>query len=251
LTGDGPHPYTIFQDNPRDQTMRNLKFVGWLPLLIAGLAALTHADAPITAEQQAAFTPQVVLDELMAGNARFVSGQSTERDLTARIVQSAAGQSPKAVILSCLDSRVPVEKVFDVSIGDIFVGRNAGNVSNADQLGSIEFATAVAGAKLVMVLGHTSCGAVAGAIAGAELGNLTQLLSKIRPAVNAVEGYLAEERTSDNSDFVNAVADRNVAQTITRIRTDSSVLAELENNGDILIVGAGYDLQTGRVILLQ
>ena len=231
--------------------MRNLKFVGWPPLLIAGLAALTHADAPITAEQQAAFTPQVVLDELMAGNARFVSGQSTERDLTARIVQSAAGQSPKAVILSCLDSRVPVEKVFDVSIGDIFVGRNAGNVSNADQLGSIEFATAVAGAKLVMVLGHTSCGAVAGAIAGAELGNLTQLLSKIRPAVNAVEGYLAEERTSDNSDFVNAVADRNVAQTITRIRTDSSVLAELENNGDILIVGAGYDLQTGRVILLQ
>ena len=231
--------------------MRNLKFVGWLPLLIAGLAALTHADAPITAEQQAAFTPQVVLDELMAGNARFVSGQSTERDLTARIVQSAAGQSPKAVILSCLDSRVPVEKVFDVSIGDIFVGRNAGNVSNADQGGSIEFATAVAGAKLVMVLGHTSCGAVAGAIAGAELGNLTQLLSKIRPAVNAVEGYLAEERTSDNSDFVNAVADRNVAQTITRIRTDSSVLAELENNGDILIVGAGYDLQTGRVILLQ
>ena len=231
--------------------MRNLKFVDWLPLLIAGLAALTHADAPITAEQQAAFTPQVVLDELMAGNARFVSGQSTERDLTARIVQSAAGQSPKAVILSCLDSRVPVEKVFDVSIGDIFVGRNAGNVSNADQLGSIEFATAVAGAKLVMVLGHTSCGAVAGAIAGAELGNLTQLLSKIRPAVNAVEGYLAEERTSDNSDFVNAVADRNVAQTITRIRTDSSVLAELENNGDILIVGAGYDLQTGRVILLQ
>jgi len=231
--------------------MRNLKFVGWLPLLIAGLAALTHADAPITAEQQAAFTPQVVLDELMAGNARFVSGQSTERDLTARIVQSAAGQSPKAVILSCLDSRVPVEKVFDVSIGDIFVGRNAGNVSNADQLGSIEFATAVAGAKLVMVLGHTSCGAVAGAIAGAELGNLTQLLSKIRPAVNAVEGYLAKERTSDNSDFVNAVADRNVAQTITRIRTDSSVLAELENNGDILIVGAGYDLQTGRVILLQ
>ncbi len=209
------------------------------------------ADSPISSTQQQAFTPDEVLNELMAGNARFVAGQATQKDVTARIAKSASGQFPKAVILSCLDSRVPVEKVFDVSIGDIFVGRNAGNLSNPDQLGSMEFATAVSGAKVVLVLGHTACGAVAGAIAGAELGNLTQLLQRIQPLSLKVDGFSDDDRIASNGAFVNAVADRSVLNTLEAIRRDSPVLADLEKNGGIKIVGAGYDLETGRVYLMD
>lgn len=209
------------------------------------------ADSPISQDQQQAFTPDEVLSELMAGNARFVAGQPTHKDVTARIAKSASGQFPKAVILSCLDSRVPVEKVFDVSIGDIFVGRNAGNLSNPDQLGSMEFATAVSGAKVVMVLGHTACGAVAGAIAEAKLGNLTQLLQRIQPVSLTVDGFSDDDRVSTNSAFVNAVADQSVLNTLEAIRRDSAVLTDLEKSGDIKIVGAGYDLETGRVYLMD
>jgi carbonic anhydrase len=164
---------------------------------------------------------------------------------------TATAQHPKAVILSCLDSRVPVELVFDQGIGDIFVGRVAGNIEDEDQLGSMEFATKLAGAKLVMVLGHLRCGAVNGAADGAKLGNLTALLAKIRPAVDAVEGFKPEERNSSNAAFMEKAIEENVRMTVADIRKSSPVLAELEKAGDIKIVGAMYDLNTGKVELLE
>ncbi|MFV0338502.1 MAG: carbonic anhydrase family protein [Chthoniobacterales bacterium] len=158
-----------------------------------------------------------------------------------------SGQFPKAVVLSCLDSRVPVELVFDQGIGDLFVGRVAGNIEDLDQVGSMEFATKLAGAKLVLVLGHTSCGAINGAADGAELGNLTQLLQKIRRAVDEVKGFEGEVRRSSNPAFINKVVEENVRLTVENIRKTSPVLTDLEKSGDIKIVGAVYDLETGKV----
>jgi len=221
-------------------------FVTVVPLVQA-----QDTQLPVTKEEQQELTPDAVLAELVAGNARFVAGKLTHTDVTARIAASAEGQYPKAVILSCLDSRVPVEQVFDRGIGDLFVGRVAGNIENDDQLGSMEFATKLAGAKLVLVLGHSGCGAVKGACDGAELGNLTALLAKIRPAVEAVEGFSLEERTSANEKFVAKVIEQNVRQTVSDIRKDSPVLANLEQSGEIKIVGAVYNLQTGNVGFLH
>jgi carbonic anhydrase len=207
-------------------------------------------DLPITADEQKALTPDAVLEELMEGNKRFVAGEQTARDLKANIKAAASGQFPQAVILSCLDSRVPVESVFDQGIGDIFVGRVAGNVENVDQLGSMEFAAAAAGVKLVMVLGHEACGAVKGACDNVELGNLTELLAKIKPAIDAVEGYDGE-RNSKNEAFVNKVIEANVKQTVADIRERSEVLAGMEAEGKIKIVGALYSLQDGSVTLVE
>lgn len=223
-----------------------------LPILSATvLTALAFATAQVTKEEQQLLTPDKVLADLMAGNSRFAAGKTTDADIIAKIAASSDGQHPKAVILSCLDSRVPVELVFDQGIGDIFVGRVAGNIENEDQLGSMEFATKLAGAKLVMVLGHSGCGAVKGAIDDAKLGNLTALLAKIRPAVKAVEGVKPEGRTSANKEFVKKVTEQNVRQTVADIRKDSSVLADLERSGTIKIVGAIYDLRSGKVTLLD
>ena len=205
---------------------------------------------PITPEQQASFTPQEVIDALLEGNKRFQAGKTTDLNIKASIAEASKGQHPKAVILSCLDSRVPVELVFDQAIGDIFVGRVAGNVENEDQLGSMEFATKVAGAKVVMVLGHESCGAVKGACDGVKMGNLTALLEKIQPAVDAVEGHEGN-RTSANPEFVAEVIEVNVEKTVEDIRASSPVLAEMEQAGEILIVGAVYSLQDGSVTLLD
>jgi carbonic anhydrase len=219
-----------------------------------GLMLSAHAqgtDLPVSQAQQQAFSPDDVIESLMAGNGRFVGGQPIQRDITARIAASASGQHPKAVILSCLDSRVPVEKVFDVSIGDVFVGRVAGNIVNEDQLGSMEFATKLAGAKLVMVLGHSECGAVKGAIDGARLGNLTALLAKIQPAIQSVEGFPSTQRNSANAAFVQEVIGQNVREMIRKIRERSEVLADLEEAGQIKIVGALYDLHSGRVSLIE
>jgi carbonic anhydrase len=228
------------------------------PILFAmAVAAMTpHAlsaarDMPLTAAEQAALTPQQVLESLMAGNKRYVAGQLTSPNVKARIQAAAQGQYPQAVILSCLDSRVPVELVFDQGIGDIFVGRVAGNVENTDQLGSMEFATRVAGAKLVMVLGHEACGAVKGACDDVKMGNLTELLDKIKPAITAVEGFDASARNSSNKKFVAAVVEQNVRQTLADIRKHSSVLAEMEQQGEIMIVGALYSLADGSVRLIQ
>jgi carbonic anhydrase len=229
------------------------------PLIAAislGVLHLANAEpakqTPVSADQQKALTPDQVLADLMTGNKRYVAGQLTDLNIKANIKASAAGQYPSAVILSCLDSRVPVENVFDQGIGDIFVGRIAGNIENEDLLGSFEFATKVAGAKLVMVLGHEACGAVKGACDHAELGNLTALLDKIKPAVKVVEGeFPADQRNSKNADFVNKVIEQNVRMTVADIRKDSPILAEMEKEGKIKIVGAIYSLKNGEVTLLD
>lgn len=224
-----------------------------LPLLItiSVLCFSTFASAQVSAERQKELTPDKVLESLMAGNARFAAGNSSAPDIKSRIAATASAQFPKAVILSCLDSRVPVELVFDVGIGDIFVGRVAGNIEDTDQLGSMEFATKLSGAHLVMVLGHSRCGAVVGAINKAELGNLTSLLAKIKPAVAAVEGFPADKRVAGNEAFVEAVTEENVRQTIANIRKKSPVLADLEKSGGIKIVGGIYDIETGKVEILD
>ena len=222
-----------------------------IAVAIAALSLTTSSHAQVTAERQASLTPDAVLESLMAGNARFVADKPTEPYITARRAATAKSQYPKAVILSCLDSRVPVEQVFDRGIGDLFVGRVAGNVEDTDQLGSMEFATKLAGAKLVMVLGHSRCGAVVGAISDAKLGNLTSLLAKIRRAEKGVKGFEPDQRNAANSKFVEAVTEENVREVVAGIRKNSPVLAKLEKAGTIKIVGAVYELKTGKVELLK
>jgi carbonic anhydrase len=222
-------------------------------ILLASLPlAAETKQTPLTADQQKALTPEKVLADLMAGNKRYVAGELTEQNIKANIAASADGQFPSSVILSCLDSRVPVESVFDQGIGDIFVGRVAGNVENEDLLGSFEFATKAAGAKLVMVLGHEACGAVKGACDHVEMGNLTALLEKIKPAAEAVaKDFPEDQRNSKNTEFVNKVIEQNVRMTVADIRKDSPILAEMEKAGQIRIVGAIYSLKNGEVTLLD
>ncbi|HTQ51302.1 MAG TPA: carbonic anhydrase family protein [Candidatus Acidoferrales bacterium] len=202
--------------------------------------------APITKEQQAAMTPQAALAELEAGNARFVSGHPTHRDMQAAVKASASGQYPIAVVLSCLDSRKPIEIILDQGIGDIFSARIAGNVVNDDILGSMEFACKVSGAKLVVIMGHSNCGAVKGAIDNVELGNLTGLLDKIKPAINDVPDN-GQPRTSKNAEFVDEVAEANVRLVMKEIPERSPILKEMIGAGQIELVGGMYDLSTGKV----
>lgn len=205
-----------------------------------------RTDRVLTQSEQQALTPQEVLDLLYTGNRRFVQGDVTRRDHRAQIRAAVEGQWPKAVVLSCLDSRVPVEDVFDCGIGDLFVARVAGNFVNVDILGSMEFACRVAGARLVFVLGHEHCGAVKGAIGRVELGNLTAVLRAIAPAVDEVAD-VEGERTVANPRFVHQVAEQNVRRTLRRIRAESAILRDLEAAGEIRIVGGMYDMDTGEV----
>lgn len=198
-----------------------------------------------TAETQSALTPAEALQMLKDGNERFLAGGMLERDLTAQVAQTGAGQFPHSVVLSCIDSRVPPEIVFDQGLGDIFSPRIAGNFVNTDILGSMEFATAAAGSKLIVVLGHTECGAVKGACDHVELGNLTQTLSNIAPAVYATQ--IEGERTSKNKEFVDAVAHNNVEMTVQNILERSSVIRDQVANGQVMVVGAMYDVTTGVV----
>ena len=200
--------------------------------------------------EQAALTPAKVLESLQHGNARFTSGKARPRDMRHEQEVTAAGQFPHAVLLSCIDSRAPAEFVFDQGLGDLFNARIAGNVANHDIVGSMEFACAAAGAKLVLVMGHTSCGAVKGACDHVQLGNLTGLLDRIQPAVEAVRN-VPGERNSKNTKFVEAVSEMNVRLTVARIRELSPILRDLEKTGKIQIVGCIYDLGTGRVQFLQ
>jgi len=229
-----------------------MKKASYIAILTAACVTLPLIadDLPITAEEQKDLTPDEVLEDLMEGNERYVAGEIAEPNIKARIEAASTGQYPQAVILSCLDSRVPVEDIFDQGIGDIFVGRVAGNIENVDQLGSMEFAAGAAGVKLVMVLGHEACGAVKGACDDVKLGNLTDLLAKIKPAIDSVEGHDGA-RTSENTEFVNAVIEANVRQTVADIRERSEVLAGMEEEGKIKIVGAIYSLQDGSVSLLD
>ncbi len=200
----------------------------------------------LTREEQAALTPQVVLDTLLAGNERFVRNDLTQRNHSQRIREAYAGQFPKAVVLSCLDSRIPVEDVFDRGIGDIFVARVAGNFVNEDILGSMEFACHVAGAKLIMVIGHTNCGAVKAAIDDVKLGNITPMLAKIRPAIERGRPFDGR-KASDNPAYVAHVCRENVRLAVEAVRQRSEILRTMETKGEIKIVGAYYDLGSGTV----
>ncbi|WP_343488263.1 carbonic anhydrase family protein [Allomuricauda sp. d1] len=201
-----------------------------------------------TKETQAALDSQGAIVLLKEGNARFVEKKMENRDLLQQVRQTATGQYPFATILSCIDSRVSAELVFDQGVGDIFSARVAGNIVNEDILGSMEFACKLAGTKVIVVLGHTACGAVKGACDDAKLGNLTILLHKIKAAVRAVTQPQDEgQRNSKNLEFVNEVAKKNVQLTIDDIRSLSPVLKEMEDNGEIAIVGAMYDISDGRV----
>jgi carbonic anhydrase len=204
----------------------------------------------MTKEWQQALTPQEVIDLAKAGNKRFLADERQDRDYHHDVAATAAGQHPAAVILSCIDSRAPAEIILDSGIGDMFNARIAGNFVDRDIAGSMEFATAVAGAKLVLVMGHTSCGAIKGAISGAKLGNLTALLEKLTPAVKAVKD-VSGSRTADNPAFVDAVATENVRLTLQEIRRISPVLAGLEKDGKIMMAGAMYHVESGQVQFLD
>ena len=203
----------------------------------------------LTAEEQAALSPDNVIELLKEGNKRFMNGTLTSRDHSAQVRKSTYSQYPKAVILSCIDSRVPVEDVFDRGIGDIFVGRIAGNFVNVDLLGSMEFGCKVSGAKLILVLGHEHCGAVKSAIDEVELGNITAMLSNIKPAIEQVSDFKGE-KSSKNESYVHEVCESNVINTINNIRISSPILKEMEENGEIKIVGAIYDMSSGEVVFL-
>ncbi len=200
----------------------------------------------MTKELQAASTPEQVLEVLKNGNAKFVKGDLTFTDYPKQIMQTSQGQFPTAVVLSCLDSRVPVEKVFDLGVGDVFVARVAGNIINPDILASMEYGCKVVGSKIIVVLGHTECGAVKAAIDKVELGNITELLAKIKPAVDSSSSFEGE-KTSKDKGYVNKVTDENVELAIVNIRKNSPILKEMEEKGEIDIVGAVYDVSTGAV----
>lgn len=200
----------------------------------------------LSADEQKRLTPDDVLQSLKDGNKRFSSGNLTLRDHSKQIRDAINGQFPKAIILSCIDSRVPVEDVFDKGIGDLFVARVAGNIVNEDILGSMEFSCKVAGAKLVLVIGHEYCGAIKGAIDNVQLGNLTTLLNKITPAVQACSHHKGE-KTSKDAAFVDMVIRENVKIAVGNIRRLSTILTQMEKEGQIKIVGAYYDMDTGVV----
>ena len=236
--------------------MRSLGLRAWTPVaLLAASTALALPDAPKaetkttagtsvvqTKESQAAMTPAKALEALKEGNARFRAGTSVQKNLPAKVKASKAGQYPFAAVLSCMDSRVPAEAIFDQSIGDFFSIRVAGNVVNADNLGSLEYAVKVVGVKLIVVLGHTACGAVKGAIEDVKLGNLTELLAKIQPAVKASGPGSVKDYA-----YVDKVGEQNVRLSMKEIREKSPVLKEAIDSGAVGMVGGMYDLATGTV----
>ncbi|MEQ9464832.1 MAG: carbonic anhydrase family protein [Haliea sp.] len=227
---------------------RALAVTATLALVAPAVQALELPQTQ-TAASQAALSPAAALAMLKAGNERFVAGAMLQRDLADQVAATASGQYPHSIVLGCIDSRVPPELVFDQGLGDIFSPRIAGNVVTAELLGSMEFAAGVAGSRAIVVLGHTECGAVKGACDGVELGNLTSNLAHIHPAVAAVP--VAEgPRDSSNTAWVNAVAHENVALTVQRILADSPLLKTLVDEGKLVVVGAMYDVATGKVEFL-
>ena len=242
-------------DNERRGFLKNS---AWTLITAAAGGSLTHGamnahagQSAVTQTQktQAAMTPQQALQMLKDGNRRFVEGTPLQRDLMQQVKATAAGQFPFAVLVSCIDSRESSHLIFDQGIGDIFNARVAGNFVNDDILGSLEFACAVTGARLVVVMGHTECGAVKGACDDVVLGNLTQTLANIKPAVAAVSGYEAD-RSSKNKKFVQAVAEKNVVLTVERIRERSAILRDMAQKGQIGLTGAMYNVHDGRVTFM-
>ncbi len=240
-------PLTAFRrkDNDMTTTIRNL-------IIAAGLVATTWVGIIAAAPSPSTTSPQTsdeALRELMAGNERFVRGAMKPRDLMAGVKATAGGQSPFAIVVGCLDSRVAPELVFDQGIGDIFVARVAGNFVNTDIIGSLEFGTKLVGSKLIVVLGHTDCGAVKGACDDARLGILTSTLSNIMPAVHSVD--TDGDRSSGNAAFVQHVADANVKMAVSALTDRSAVMNDLVKRGELKIVGAMYDIATGRVTFMD
>ncbi|HTR08996.1 MAG TPA: carbonic anhydrase family protein [Paraburkholderia sp.] len=240
----------VLQDPENGGRRRWLKAGVSVATLVAGtqFAAGNSQAAALTESQRNALTPDHIIEMMKAGNERFRAGKMKQQDYLAQKRASAAGQYPAAIILSCIDSRAPAEIILDMGIGDTFNARVAGNIANQDILGSMEFACAVAGAKVILVMGHTACGAIKGAIDNVQLGNLTSLLQEIQPAVEATT--YSGARTSKNEEFVDAVARSNVVHAISVIRTGSPILADLENKGQIKIAGSMYDIRNGKVTFL-
>lgn len=216
----------------------------------SGANLLPRSLRVLTYEEQKQLTPKRIVELLGEGNRRFVADDLTERVHSKQVRAAVSGQFPKAVVLSCLDSRIPVEDVFDCGIGDLFVARVAGNFSNTDIVGSMEFACKVVGSKVVLVLGHSDCGAVKGAIDGVELGNLTQVLNNIKPAIRRADDFKGE-KTSSNKKYLEMVTEQNVRYTLERIRSTSPILREMEASGRIQIVGGVYNMETGAVKFLD
>lgn len=205
----------------------------------------------MTKAKRDSLTPDEVLQDFIAGNSRFKNSNLTTREHTPEIRKAVTdGQFPKAIVLSCVDSRVPVEDVFDQNLGDVFVGRVAGNFVNTDLLGSMEFACKVAGAKLILVMGHQHCGAIKGAIDDVQMGNMTAMLANIKPAVVMSQNFEGE-KSSQNEAFVKLVAQNNVRNSLAQIRAKSEILKTMESKGEIKIVGAFYTLRTGELQLLD
>jgi len=223
---------------------------------VSGVGPATAQEAErdpartLTPEAQAALSPMDVTQLLREGNERFLAGKPLERNFLEQVRQTAGGQYPMAAILGCIDSRVPHEIVFDKGVGDVFSARIAGNFVNTDILGSLEFATALAGSKVIVVLGHTECGAIKGACDNVELGNLTSTLANLAPAVYAVQD-VEGPRTSANEDFVQAVAHENVERTVRNIVDRSPVIRRLVASGDLIVIGAMHDVLTGKVTFFE
>lgn len=209
------------------------------------------ADVSLTEERRNALTPDDVVKEFQEGNTRFIKDSLTPRNRQQRIQGTGEAQYPKGMVLSCIDSRVPVEEIFDQGLGDIFVGRIAGNFADEEMLGSMEFATKVAGSKVIVVLGHENCGAVKSAIDNVELGNITAMLEHIKPAVAMTDNFPEDQRTIKNNEYVNEVVKNNVRHTKEEIRNNSPIIAEMEKNGEIKILGAFYDVTDGTVKFLE
>ncbi len=207
---------------------------------LPGLSVITSA------EELKALSADTILQRLKNGNKRFIENNITARDHSKLVMATATAQFPKSVVLSCLDSRIPVEDVFDKGIGDMFVARNAGNIINDDVLGSMEFACKVSGAKLIVIMGHSGCGAIKSAIDDVKLGNITSMLAKIKPAVKMAKDFEGK-KSSKNAAFTDQVGKNNVVHSINLVRKKSPVLREMLDDNDIRIVGAYYDIKTGRV----
>ncbi len=199
-----------------------------------------------SAEELKALSPDTILQRLKNGNKRFIENNVTARDHSKLVMATATAQFPKSVVLSCLDSRIPVEDVFDKGIGDMFVARNAGNIINDDVLGSMEFACKVSGAKLIVVMGHSSCGAIKSAVDNVKLGNITSMLAKIRPAIKMSKEFDGEKK-SKNNEYTDLVGKNNVLHSMELVRKKSPVLKAMLEDQEIKIVGAYYDIRTGKV----
>lgn len=242
------------------KTLNKLTSILSMAMLMIFAVSLVNIDSTIlnaqkseviTAEKQKSLTPESILQGLKDGNMRYMNNNLTPLDYKAQISATATGQYPEAVILSCIDSRVPVEQVFDKGVGDVFVARVAGNTVNPDILGSIEYGAAVAGSKLIVVMGHEACGAVKASIDKAQLSsNADVLLERVHPAIEAVKGY-DSDRSSGNSAFVDEVINTNVNMTIDEMLEKSPVLKGLLDKGEIMVVGAYYDLDTGKVTFIE